>query len=146
MHEAAAIIIQAALKDIGINVTIDKLNPTVFAKSWTTGNLQMYLRDWGGSIYDGAYLLSLYYTTGSFFNIMKYSNTEADKLMAQANEITDENTRLNLFKSIQKKIWDDAAVVWIVQPDYTLAMRSNISGYTNPLSDLQIRYKYFTKK
>ena len=145
-HEAAAIIIQAALKDIGINVTIDKQNPVVFAQAWPTGNLQMYLKDMGGSILDGAYLLSLSYTTGSYFNFMKYSNTDVDNLMAQVNATTDESVRLNLFRSIQQKIWADAPAVWLSQPDYSLAMRSNVSGYANTLSDAYIRYKYLIKK
>ena len=145
-HEAAAIIIQAALKDIGIKVTIDKQNPVVFAKAWPSGNLQMYLKDMGGSILDGAYLLSLSYTTGSYFNFMKYSNTDVDNWMTQVNATTDESTRLKLFRSIQRKIWEDAPAVWVSQPDYSLAMRSDVSGYANTLSDAYIRYKYLTKK
>ncbi len=145
-HEAAAIIIQAALKDVGISVTLDKQNPSVLAKAWPAGNLQMYLKDMGGSILDGAYQLSLSYTTGSYFNFMKYSNTDVDDLMAQVNATTDEIIRLNLFQSIQQKIWADAPAVWLLQPDYSLAMRNNIGGYANTLSDAYIRYKYLTKE
>ena len=94
----------------------------------------------------GHNLLSLSYTTGSYFNFMKYSNADVDNWMAQVNATTDESTRLNLFRSIQQKIWADAPGVWLSQPDYSLAMRSNVSGYANTLSDAFIRYKYLTKK
>lgn len=80
---------------------------------------------------------------GNFFN---YNNPAYDSLMEEAAREIDDNKRAEIYKEAQKKLVEDAAAVYIMDPNYTVAMKSNLDGYTlYPLYVQDMSTIYYTE-
>jgi peptide/nickel transport system substrate-binding protein len=143
-HEAVAIQIQAALKQIGLNVQIEKLTPAVFAEQRQKGQLGFFLNESIWWVPDPGYSIGLGYTCGAFFNYGHYCNKAVDDAYAAAVGELNPAKRVQMFGAIQKTIETDAPMVWIAQPNFNLAVRNNVTGYAH-FNDEMIRFAYLRK-
>ncbi len=76
-------------------------------------------------------------------NFFKYENEMYDDLMEQALT-ADEEEREALYKECQKILTEDAAAVWISDPHQTVAVRSDLKGYTfYPLTFIDLSRMYY---
>ena len=76
-------------------------------------------------------------------NFMKYNNPDYDKLIEEAKTASDEE-RVELFKECQKMLTDDAAAVWICDPNAIAVTRSDLKGYTfYPVSFIDLSKLYY---
>lgn len=144
-HEAVAVLVRAALEEIGVSATIQKLTPAVFAERRATNQMAFFLNDNAWWVDDPSYPLLLGYTTGAFFNYPGYSDPELDQQIADAAAELDEAQRSEMLAAIQQKIIEDVPQVWIAHPNFNLAMRENVSGYVH-FNDQMVRYYYFDKE
>ena len=142
--QAAAIQIQSALSQIGIKLTIDKLTAAVFAEQRQKAAMPLFIQESDWWAINALYPLSLGYTCKAFFNYGNYCNPAVDSDVTKAGTSADATTRTSLIDAAQKQIWDDAPMVWLAQPNYTLAMRSDINGYVH-LNDGMVRYYYLKR-
>ena len=53
--------------------------------------------------------------------------------------------RRALLGEAQRMIIEDAAQVWITQPDFLLATKQNVDGYVH-FNDQVVRFQYLSKK
>lgn len=63
-------------------------------------------------------------------NFYKYSNPEYDELIAQAAVELDEGKRAELYKECQRILTEEAAAVFICDPNLTVAAKKGLKGYT----------------
>lgn len=70
------------------------------------------------------------YTTTYAKNFFKYANPAYDGLIEKAIKETDETVRAEYYKECQKILTEDAAAVWICDPNLTVASRKDLKGYT----------------
>lgn len=142
--QAAAVQIQSTLQQVGVKLTIDKLTSSVYAEQRQKGALGLFINESDWWAINPLYPLSLGYTCKAFFNYGNYCDPAVDKDVSKA--LTSDNTgmRTSLIDAAQRQIEADAPMVWIAQPNFTIAMRSDISGYVH-LNDGMVRY-YFLKR
>jgi peptide/nickel transport system substrate-binding protein len=142
--QANAVQIQAALKQVGLDVQIQQLTPAVYAQQRQKGQLGFFLNESQWWVPDPAYSTGLGYTCKAFFNYGHYCNKQVDTMIAAATTQTNPTKRAAMFAAVQKQIEADAPMVWIAQPNDTVAMRDNVSGYAD-FNDGMIRFFYLKK-
>lgn len=76
-------------------------------------------------------------------NFIKYSNTEYDELIKEAKTASDDE-RIEIFKECQRLLAEDAASVWICDPNQIVVTRSDLKGYTfYPVSFMDLSRLYY---
>lgn len=143
-QERAAVLVQAALEEIGVKVNIQKLTAAVFNERRSKFALDFYLNLSGWDVSDPGYALTMGYTCESFLNWSQMCNKQIDADIQAAIAESDPERRAAMFDDLQRQLWDEMPMAWITQPNFTLAMREDITGFTD-LGDLRIRFKYLRK-
>jgi peptide/nickel transport system substrate-binding protein len=144
-HEPTAVLIRSALAQLGITINIQKYTPAVFAERRQKRQLNFFLNESIWWVVDPSYALGLGYTCGSFFNYGNYCNkARVDNVLAKARGELNRAKRLRAFQAIHRQVVADMPVVWITQPNFNLAARRNIAGYTH-FNDEMLRFYYLRK-
>jgi peptide/nickel transport system substrate-binding protein len=124
-----AVRVKSQLAAAGINVQIEQLTPAVYAQRLAKKDLQMYVDTMLPWISDPNYVLSLLYQCNVYGNYVGYCNKNVDKIITAGWAETNEAKRRAMFQRAQRMILSDSPYVWIAQPSYQIAMRSNVHGF-----------------
>ncbi len=144
--ERAAVFIQDALSKIGMNVEIEKLAFATFQEKEAKRELQMFIDEWISWVNDPYYHLSWIYSSTSPLVYTNYKNERVDELIAKYTLWAgDPKERDEASKEIQKLIIDDTPIVYLLAPNFNVAMRSNVTGYVYYNDELN-RYYYMDKQ
>lgn len=144
-HVDTAQVIAQQLSKVGIEVKIEPVEWAVWLERIYKG------RDYDTTIIglDGKLnphdILSKYISTASnnFFN---YKNTEFDTTLNQALTEIDLNKRVDLYKKAQTILTNDAAALYIMDPNLNVALKKNLAGYKQyPIYVQDLSTVYFTK-
>ncbi|QXM05448.1 ABC transporter substrate-binding protein [Crassaminicella indica] len=86
------------------------------------------------------------YTSNARNNFMNYKNASYDKLIEKAEKEVDQKKRVQIYKEAQKILAEDAVCVFIMDPQFTMAMKKNIKGYKlYPIYVQDMSSVYYTK-
>lgn len=124
-------IIQAQLKEIGLDVTVESLEWGAFLTATGRGDLDMFSMGWGPSTYDGDYG---YYPNfhssqlGSAGNRSQYVNPEMDRLLDDAKKEIDVEKRKELYKEVADIIYTDVPVIPMYYTNNTVASTKYVEG------------------
>lgn len=141
-HELTASIVQAALKKIGITMTITAQEPTVARATQKAMNYQMVVTAWTMDIVDPDELLTfgLAPEGGTNAYYTGYVNKKVIAAIKKGQTNVDPKVRQAAYSFVQKQTAEDAFMAFTLNPPYTYAWRSNITGFNvNPL------YSYYLK-
>ncbi len=105
-------VIQNSLKDVGVNVEIEPVEPNVLRQQVSQGQFQMNTGIWVGGNQDPIFLHDLFTTQKipsektkvSCCNRSRYSNAEVDKLINEAFNSTDREAAKGLYFKAQEII------------------------------------------
>jgi peptide/nickel transport system substrate-binding protein len=136
--EEMAIILKSSFKKVGVDMTIDKQTPAIFAEGLNTGKDQSFLRSLLWYIDDPGYVGQAFYQCGSLLNWMHYCNKQVDALIKQIAALPPDATarKTALANQMQRLLVDDAPTLELGEPNYQLAMRSDLKGYVHLADDL----------
>jgi peptide/nickel transport system substrate-binding protein len=136
----AAEILQGNLKDLNINVSIQELSSSVLlekaGKPETAPDL-LPVRNYPDYADPSAMIVATFGkdawgTIG--WNFSFYANDKVEAFLKQANEITNQPRRLQMFRDAQRIIVQEAAVVFIGTLINRFPLRSDVHGFVyNPL-------------
>jgi peptide/nickel transport system substrate-binding protein len=126
--EQIAIIIKDSFKNIGVDVSIEKLQS---ADYWSKGPKKsfkgMYIFSDMPGVVDGGFSIKLWLQSGVDSNFSGYSNAELDKLYKETTETADPALRDRNFQRIQEiVVWEDPAWILLSEPGYHIAVRDDI--------------------
>lgn len=115
-YEAAALVIQANLAEVGIDAQIDRLDPGAY---WGLGeadkskDLDLVIVDYSGK-FDPNFQ-SQWFTSDQvgLWNWQRFRNAEFDKLHAESNATTDQAKREAMHIQMQNLMDESAAFVWL---------------------------------
>lgn len=135
-HEATASIVQAALKKIGVTMTITAQEPSVQRATQKAMNYQMTLTGWTMDIVDPDELLTFGLTpeggTNAYFT--NYSNEKVIAAVKKGQTNVDPKVRQAAYSFVQKQTAEDAFMAFTINPPYLYAWSNKITGfYVNPL-------------
>ncbi len=145
VEAAAAVLVQANLKEIGVDIDLKPLTDADFTTQTGARSLPMYLNNFLGWGADPFY--QMYYLAGSTAgtNFTSYKNADLDALLQQGAASSDEATRTEISAEAQKVIYDDMPFIPIYNPNWTFVVRDGVSGLTKDNTE-QLRLQYLTKE
>lgn len=79
---------------------------------------------------DAAYVANLWLNSGSLIDYSKFKNPEVDQLINAGLTSVDEKKRLEDMKRVQQITVENAPWVFLFNPGYQLATRTNVKGYS----------------
>ncbi|MCM1320907.1 MAG: ABC transporter substrate-binding protein [Bacteroides sp.] len=86
------------------------------------------------------------YVSGDAKNFLNFSNAEYDALYASADTETNDAESVKKYRELQKILNDDAAAVFIQDPQFLNVMKPNIAGYyPYPLYVQDLSTVYYTE-
>lgn len=124
-------IIQAQLKEVGIDVSIESLEWGTFLAATARGDLDLFTLGWGPSTYDGDYgFYPCFHSTqmGGAGNRSQYSNPEMDKVLDAAKKEVDQNVRKDMYKQVAEIIYEDVPVIPVYYSNNTVAAVKAVKG------------------
>jgi peptide/nickel transport system substrate-binding protein len=120
--------IQAMLKQAGINVTLEALDATAHQDQLVKMNFEAALQTWSGrtdpdqNAYDR-------FITGGFLNYSKYSNPEADKFLNESRMEDDQAKRKMSYDNLMKTLNTDVPYVFLFHSNYVFGVSKAVQGY-----------------
>lgn len=143
-QEPIALLIQTSLRQIGIEVTLEKLPAGVFYENVTKRAKPMIFYLDSPWTPDPGYSTYLYFNSESYVNYSNYKNLEIDALITEGLATLDDTVRKEKYTQVQKTLMDEAPWAFIAYPQYTLARKANLKGYTYYTSN-NLRFQDFTR-
>ncbi|MCF1467531.1 ABC transporter substrate-binding protein [Agrobacterium vitis] len=129
IEEQIAVILKSAFAKAGVDMELVKLPASSLVERITKGTMpSFFVRDMA-IVPDAAYVSNLFINSQSMVNFSHYKNAEVDKLINGALISTDENSREADMKKVQDIVVEEAPWVFLFNPGYQLAVRSNVTGY-----------------
>jgi peptide/nickel transport system substrate-binding protein len=122
LRESQEELIQAQVKQAGIELTIDNAPTAALIPQLTQGNFDVASLAQNLSIYPTTASSTFGSTGGS--NLTKYANPQVDTLFAQAKGTYDDSRRLALLQEIDKILWTDMPRVPLYQRPVVLGFRN----------------------
>ena len=139
-EEAVAIYLQDAYKDVGIDLTIDKVAAARFSKIRVTREYQMALIYWIPSVNNSIYQFNYNYaSTTQCCNYAEYNNPEFDNLLTKANREADPVKAEGMINALQQLVIDDCPIIYLYHPNRLTCMCDWVKGYAY-FSDHILRY------
>lgn len=128
-----AIILQNALKEINVELTIEQMEFGTYIEKLKSGDHDMYMLGWTNPLVDadnGLYSLFHSSTEGIPPNAMWYGSSVVDDLLDKGREATDEEERLELYKQAQEEIIADAPMLFLDYREYLTGVSNKITGFS----------------
>ena len=141
-----AVVWQAELKKIGINMTIDVLPQAAFLEKLKAKNVPIFMISWTSFVTDPFYQLLFLLGSKSFATmpILK-TLSSMDGLIRLFLEVNQEK-RYAISKEIQKYAADQALWIYMFQPMFDTAMNKKVQGFCfNPDDQFHVRTVYVEK-
>lgn len=125
-------IVQAQLKEVGIDAKIETLEWGAYLDRTSKGEHDMYILGWTTVTGDADYALyPLYHSTsfGSTGNRTFFADKEVDKLLETGKVATDEKVRLDSYKQAMEKIIAAAPDVMLYYTTQNAGAQKSIDGF-----------------
>jgi peptide/nickel transport system substrate-binding protein len=127
-------VIQNALKDVGLNVSIETLEDNTLREQLVNGQYHLTIGRWVGGNQDPIFLRDLFtflMGQGNYrFNRSRYSNPEVDKLLGEAVNTADRARAADLYRRAQEIISRDMPTLPLWYPN-NIAVAQNSVGNIN---------------
>lgn|SRR5579871_1185131 len=138
--------IQSALQQVGISVSISQVSDADFRAKESAAELPMFIDYWYSWVDDPFY--QMYWLLASAnkgaTNVARYSSPKTDQLISSGFYETDVARRSQLSRMVQQQFAADIPYVPLYSENFTLAVRSNVSGI-NVFPDQYVRFWMLTK-
>jgi len=142
--EKIAILMQAALKQINVNVTIEPLAYAASNEAEQGKKLQFWVSEWLSWVNDPYYHLTWLAQSESGSNYPGLTNARVDEIIAQYTLAPAGEERDAASKEAQALINDECNYIYLCQPHWTVFVRNDIDGYVYYNDELP-RYYHFTR-
>jgi peptide/nickel transport system substrate-binding protein len=128
--ERIATILQGIYRQIGVNVTIERLSPSDYINKLVSHKgVQMFLREDGPGVIDPGYYLDYDMRCNIGFNLAEVCIPKADVLLTQARKTTSASKRRALYRQITQLWIAQAPKVPIYQIKAAAVLQRDVRGY-----------------
>ncbi|MFL5759196.1 MAG: ABC transporter substrate-binding protein [Thermomicrobiales bacterium] len=127
----AAVVVQAQLKQIGIDAELNPVeNATMIQSVYTDKDYDIAVT--GTSAYvDPNEIMLQNFQTGASGNFVNYSNPKVDDLITKGIAETDQAKRTEIYQQLQQMLLDDLPWVNLFVANQYEAMKTYVKGYTH---------------
>jgi peptide/nickel transport system substrate-binding protein len=138
--------VKSALARTGVNVTINEMPGAAFTAALQKHELVFFHHPGWNSINNDPFYHVFWLLKSSCCDYTNYHNKEIDDLITKYTVSTDLKARADASRRIQEIATDEAAWVFLYQPDLVLTTRKNVGGVVYYPADVRLRYYYLTKE
>ncbi|MHC9293715.1 ABC transporter substrate-binding protein [Mycobacterium sp. LTG2003] len=124
----AAQIIADNLAPLGITVNIRTVDFATWLDEQNTGNFDMLMMGWLGSIDPDDFYYAQHHSDGTS-NAQKFSDPEVDRLLDAGRVETDIAKRKDVYANAATRIADQVSYIYLYNPSVIQAWANNLSGY-----------------
>lgn len=142
--ERMAILVQAALKDVGMPVELEKLPYATFNELEQGRKLQMWTDEWISWVNDPYYHMSWLAASTSPTNYPQFKNDRVDEIVATYTLSDPSPEKDAASKEAQAIIIEESPYVFLCQPNWFLYTRNDVDGYVYYNDELP-RYYHFKR-
>jgi len=121
--EQALVVAQQQLRQVGVEMRIERLETGVFTARMREGQFDALSRIWN-PVYDPDQ--SVLYRTGNLYG--GYNNPEVDALLAKGLTVTDRASRKRIYGEIQRLLAQDVARLYLYSENELHAVATDLSG------------------
>ena len=132
VRETIATIVQAQLKEVGIEARTETVEWSKYLEETSAGNHDMFILGWTTVTGDADYgLYALYHSSqhGGAGNRTFYENARVDELLDIGKTEPDQDARLKAYKEAQEIIVDEAPQLFLYFSTDNVGMQNNIQGF-----------------
>lgn len=141
-QEPIALLYQTSLRQIGVEVQLDKLPAGVFYEAVTKRQRAMIFYLDSPWTPDPGYSLFLYFHSKSYVDYSNYVNPSVNELIESGLEILNDTKRKEIYKKAQQTIMSEAPWGFIAYPKYTVGRKKALKGLTYYVSN-NLRFQDF---
>ena len=137
-------IIAGYLNELGIDVQITVLEPSIYWVKTNSGEFDMFIGSWGSVTGDSDYALYPTHHSSAFGapgNRTFFSDEKVDKLLEEARETLDKDKREEIYQQIQEIIVNNNSEVMLFYRDLNGALNKKVQGfemYPIPIHDYSL--------
>lgn len=136
--------VQAQLRDIGIDVSLDFIQGSTLLSSQVGGELSFWRGNWGADYFDPENFMALLYSkneTPNGPNYTHYRNQQADSLYDLAMKLTDFNTRAKLYNEMENLVMEDSPWIILYYNEIIYLKQKRVKGmYIDGLNTMILRW------
>ncbi len=129
IEEQIATVVQATWRELGINVTINKLSATDYIDSLEGHTAQTYIRLDGPGVPEAGYFLGYDMTCGLQYNLTEVCLEEAERLLGEA--------RATIVPEKRQALYDEIATIWsaatpkihVYSDKHTTVLNKRVTSY-----------------
>ncbi|MFA5881052.1 MAG: ABC transporter substrate-binding protein [Eubacteriales bacterium] len=127
--------VQAQLKAIGVRIKLKGQPEAIFQEDVVGGNFNMFKVSWSADTMDaGSVLYPLFSSKAE--NLPRYANSEVDRLLDEAQTISDDGRRRQLYRQIEQKVLEDTPGIWLFHSVSLYLKGRNVNGINENPMDL----------
>ncbi len=128
--DVAEVLAAAFQKELGVQPSIVQMDFARYRAAWLKGDaLAGNYTGWTAAFLDPNYHLGGLFTTGSPSNFANYSNPAYDRMIEEANAMTDRRRQIARFQQAERlAMVDDVAVMAIMHPRSIIATKPYLKG------------------
>jgi peptide/nickel transport system substrate-binding protein len=141
-QEPIALLYQTSLRQIGVDIQLEKLPAGVFYENVTKRQKPVIFYLDSPWTPDPGYSLFLYFHSKSYVDYSNYTNTTVNQLIESGLEILNDTKRKEIYKKAQQTIMSEAPWGFIAYPKYTVARKKALKGLTYYVSN-NLRFQDF---
>ncbi len=130
IEEEIAVVLKTAFAKAGVDVELQKMPASTLVERYTKGQMPMYFFRDMAIVPDAAYVANLWLNSHSLIDYSHFHSEEVDKLIDESLTSTDEPARLKAMARVQEIVMQEAPWVFLFNPGYQLATRSDVKGYS----------------
>lgn len=128
--EQSAVALQAGLKEVGINVTLDAPDWSTYNARLRSGDYEALINGYMGTVSDPDWLTALY-ATGSNYNTGNFDSPELNELLLKGRTSTSNEERQKIYEEIQQILIDQSPNCYILWRPQGYAYSEQIKGFNN---------------
>lgn len=125
-REQSAVIIQQALKKVGMEVKVNLMEWNAFLDHIDSDKKQAYILGWSLGFDPDAH--SIFHTDGGFNAMTGYSNAQVDKLIEQGRTTTDQAKRKEIYGQMQNILAEEQVYTWLFFSNAIVGTNKRIGG------------------
>jgi len=133
-HQKIAEAVQAQWQQIGFKTKLKPLPLPDFQKEVGSGNFTIFRLGWSADYPEPDSILYPLFSSKAG-NLLSYANPEIDVILDEAQAASDQE-RVALYREAEKKITDDAPMVWLFYPKNFYLKAKNVQGLETNLMGL----------
>jgi peptide/nickel transport system substrate-binding protein len=128
-RQRLAVLLQEQLRQAGVTVTVDAVDPATFGKRLADGDFDAALHLWQSDPSPATIRQAWGSPRGGEIgaNFSRYRNPQVDALVDSAAATMEASRRTALFRQAYQAMVDDAAAIWMYEPRNLLAVRRTIN-------------------